>query len=99
LSSDLIAKLKENPEAPWATYGRSPSGLTQNGLANLLSGGGGRGRRGRGGFGIQSKTVHPPGQPHARGYQRDQFVDAWATYLPAEGDDEDADTRVSRPGD
>jgi hypothetical protein len=97
LSSELIAKLKENPEAPWATYGRGQNGITPIGLANLLGGGGGRGRRGRGGFGIQSKTVHPPGQSHGRGYARDQFVDAWAAYLPAD-DDEDADN-VSRGGE
>jgi hypothetical protein len=45
-SLKLVAKLKEDPEAPWAEYNRG-KGLTQNSLASLLRGGGGRGRRGK----------------------------------------------------
>lgn len=47
LSALLVEKLKEDPEGPWAEWGRG-KGLTQNSLAVLLGGGGGRGR---GGFG------------------------------------------------
>jgi len=77
-----VAKLKEDPEAPWAEYNRG-KGLTQNSLASLLGGGGGRGRRGRRGYGIHSQTVHPPGEPDAKGYKRSQFEDAWSRYVPS----------------
>jgi putative DNA primase/helicase len=84
LSAVLVERLKEDPEQPWATWGQHGKGLTQNGLATLLGGGGGRGRGRRGGFGIHSETVHPPGGPHGRGYKRTQFEDAWGRYLPPE---------------
>jgi Protein of unknown function (DUF3631) len=32
-------------------------------------------------FGIISTTVHPPGAPHAKGYCRADFEDAWERYL------------------
>jgi hypothetical protein len=82
LSSVLVAKLIENPEAPWVEWGRG-KGLTQNGLATLLGGGSGYGRGSRGGFGIHSQTVHPVGSLHGRGYKRSQFEDVWARYLPS----------------
>jgi Protein of unknown function (DUF3631) len=80
LSAALVARLKEDPEAPWAEWNRG-KGLTQNSLAALLGGGGGRGRRGKRGYGIHSQTVHPPGQSHGRGYRWAQFEDAWSRYL------------------
>lgn len=49
LSATLVARLKEDPEAPWAEWNHG-KGLTQNSLAVLLGGGGGRGRGSRGGF-------------------------------------------------
>jgi putative DNA primase/helicase len=84
LSAVLVERLKEDPEQPWAEWGRSNKGLTQNSLAVLLGGGGGRGRGSRGGFGIRSVDVHPSRDVHGKGYQRSQFEDAWARYLPAE---------------
>jgi Protein of unknown function (DUF3631)/CHC2 zinc finger len=83
LSAVLVERLKEDPEGPWAEWGRG-KGLTQNSLAVLLGGGGGRGRGSRGGFGIRSGDVHPSRDVHGKGYQRSQFEDAWARYLPAE---------------
>jgi hypothetical protein len=83
LSALLVDKLKEDPEGPWAEWGRG-KGLTQNSLAVLLGGGGGRGRGGRGGFGIRSQGVHPSSEVHGKGYKRSQFEDAWARYLPAQ---------------
>jgi hypothetical protein len=83
LSAALVEKLKEDPEQPWAEWGRG-KGLTQNSLAVLLGGGGGRGRGSRGGFGIRSRDVHPSRDVHGKGYQRSQFEDVWARYLPAE---------------
>jgi hypothetical protein len=79
-SLTLVAKLKEDPEAPWAEWNRG-KGLTQNSLAALLGGGGGRGRRGKRGYGIHSQTVHQPGEPDAKGYKRAQFKDAWSRYV------------------
>jgi hypothetical protein len=58
--------------------------LTQNSLAVLLGGGGGRGRGTRGGFSIRSDTVHPARGVQGKGYKRSQFEDAWARYLPPE---------------
>ena len=83
LSAKLVELLKEDPEGPWAEWGRG-KGLTQNSLAVLLGGGGGRGRGSRGGFGIRSHDVHLPGGVHGKGYQRSQFEDVWARYLPVE---------------
>ena len=80
LSATLVTKLKEDVEAPWAEWGRG-KGLTQNSLAVLLSGGGGRGRGSRGGFGIRSGDVHLPGDIHGKGYKRSQFEEVWARYL------------------
>jgi hypothetical protein len=83
LSAKLVERLKEDAEGPWAEWGRG-KGLTQNSLAVLLGGGGGRGRGTRGGFGIRSDTVHPAPGVQGKGYKRSQFEDAWARYLPAE---------------
>ena len=83
LSAALVTKLKEDEEQPWAAWGCG-KGLTQNSLASLLGGGGGRGRGSRGGFSIRSETVHPSRDVHGRGYKRSVFEDAWARYLPPE---------------
>lgn len=83
LSALLVDKLKEDPEGPWAEWGRG-KGLTQNSLAVLLGGGGGRARGSRGGFGIRSQDVHPSSGLHGKGYKRSQFEDLWARYLPAQ---------------
>jgi uncharacterized protein DUF3631/CHC2-type zinc finger protein len=82
LSAALVSMLKEDAEAPWIDWNKG-KGLTQNSLAYLLSGGGGRGRASRGGFGIHSGDVHPSPSVHGRGYKRSQFEEAWKRYLPA----------------
>jgi len=79
----LVEKLKADPEQSWAEWKRG-KGLTQTSLATLLSGGGGRGRGRRGGYGIYSGTVHPSRETHGQGYKRAQFEDAWAWYLRPE---------------
>jgi putative DNA primase/helicase len=81
LSAVLVTRLKEDQEASWAEWNKG-KGLTQNSLAVLLGGGGGRGRGSRGGFGIRSQTVHPSSSIHGKGYTRSQFEEAWARYLP-----------------
>jgi len=83
LSATLVAKLNEDEEGPWVVWSKG-KGLTQNGLATLLGGGGGRGRGSRGGFGIYSETVHTKAGVHGRGYKWSRFLDAWARYLPDE---------------
>ena len=82
LSKVLVAKLKEDEEQPWAEY--RGKGLTQNSLAILLGGGGGRGRGSRGGFGIHSQNVTPSLGVQGKGYKWSQFEEVWARYLPAE---------------
>jgi hypothetical protein len=69
-SADLVAELVADPERPWATCGRNDKALTQNHLARLLRP-----------FCIASETVHPIGQPHAKGYKRAHFEEAWEVYL------------------
>jgi Protein of unknown function (DUF3631)/CHC2 zinc finger len=82
-SATLVTRLKEDEEAPWAEWSRG-KGLTQNSLAVLLGGGGGRGRGSRGGFGIRSMDVDLPGGTRGKGYRRSQFEEVWAIYLPKE---------------
>jgi putative DNA primase/helicase len=67
-SADLVAKLAADPERPWAEYNRGKP-ITQRQLAKLL-----------GGFQIISDTVHPPGLPQGKGYQRAHFEWAWEAY-------------------
>jgi hypothetical protein len=81
LSATLVTRLKEDVEQPWAEWNHG-KGLTQNSLAVLLGGGGGRGRASRGGFGIRSDTVHPSPSVQGKGYKRSQFEEAWSRYLP-----------------
>jgi hypothetical protein len=72
-SADLVAALVADPERPWATWGKNDKPLTQNQLARLLRP-----------FAIISETVHPLGRPHAKGYLRVRFEDAWAVYVPGQ---------------
>src|SRR5262249_16568618 len=66
-------RLNVDPERPWADY-RHGKPLTAKQLGALLKP-----------FGITSVTVHPRGQPDAKGYHWWQFKDAWESYLPPEG--------------
>jgi putative DNA primase/helicase len=65
----LITALSTDEERPWATYSKGEP-ITDRQLAKLLKP-----------FGIVSTTVHPPGAPHAKGYRRADFEDAWDRYL------------------
>ena len=65
----FIAALCVDEERPWGTY-RKGEPITDRQLAKLLKP-----------FGIVSTTVHPLGAPHAKGYRRADFEDAWARYL------------------
>jgi hypothetical protein len=65
----FIAALCADEEWPWAAYAKGEP-ITDRQLAKLLKP-----------FGIVSATVHPQGAPHAKGYRRADFEDAWARYL------------------
>ncbi|MFF3442120.1 DUF3631 domain-containing protein [Streptosporangium sp. NPDC002721] len=67
-TATLLERLKTDPEAPWAEYG--PTGLTAMKLGAILRE-----------YNIRSTTARfPDGQ--AKGYQRADFLDAWARYCP-----------------
>lgn len=67
-TADLIRTLIDDPEAAWATYNRGRE-LTPRQLAKMLKA-----------YGIASKNVRF-GYEQAKGYDRDQFSDAFARYL------------------
>jgi putative DNA primase/helicase len=73
-SAKLVEKLTADPERPWADW-KHGKPLTQRQLAILLRP-----------FGIISETVHPLGQPDAKGYQRARFKEAWTGYLSGQND-------------
>ncbi len=85
-SRELVAELAMDEERPWHSYGRSGKPLTQRQLAGLLRP-----------FGIISVTVHPEGQPHASGYKRVDFADAFARYLPPDPTEPPEPTRTPDP--
>jgi putative DNA primase/helicase len=69
-SKDLIAKLIEDPERPWAEWSHNRA-LTPKQLGRLLQP-----------FGICSETVYIPGLANGKGYQRAHFEELWAAYCP-----------------
>ncbi|MEU4225988.1 DUF3631 domain-containing protein [Nonomuraea sp. NPDC026600] len=66
----LIERLKADPEAPWADYG--PTGLTAMKLGVILRE-----------YDIRSANIRFTDGTQAKGYQRADFLDAWARYCPA----------------
>jgi hypothetical protein len=68
-TKDLIAFLRKDEEAPWATWHRGES-ISPRSLARLLHR-----------FGIRSRTIRI-GNETAKGYHREQFEDAWRRYVP-----------------
>ncbi|MEU0315914.1 DUF3631 domain-containing protein [Nocardioides sp. NPDC006273] len=70
-TTDLLDHLKEDPEAPWATYGNT--GLTPVRLGALLRD-----------FDISSTNLRLGKDRQAKGYRRTDFTDAWARYCPPE---------------
>ncbi|MCH0557672.1 DUF3631 domain-containing protein [Streptomyces sp. MUM 16J] len=69
-TSRLLEELNSDEEAPWAEYG--PTGLTSRRLGILLED-----------YGIRPGNHRFPGGVQAKGYARNQFLDAWARYCPA----------------
>ncbi len=68
-SADLIKALIDDAEAPWATYNRGRP-LTPRQLSKMLSA-----------YDIKSKTVRMGRFETPKGYDRDQFADAFSRYL------------------
>jgi len=73
-SIDLVTKLGEDLERPWADWSRGKP-LSQKQLGGLLSD-----------FRITSETVSIPGLKDAKGYKRVHFEEAWAAYLPGQNE-------------
>jgi Protein of unknown function (DUF3631) len=71
-STDLVAKLVEDPERPWVEW-RHGKPLTQKQLGGLLAP-----------FGITSETVSIGGLKDAKGYKRVRFAEVWESYLPGQ---------------
>jgi 5S rRNA maturation endonuclease (ribonuclease M5) len=70
----LIAELISDLEGPWLSYGKSGKPITDRQLAALLS-------DFNRGYGIKSKTLRI-GDATAKGYEKAQLEDDWASYLP-----------------
>ncbi|MCL4316154.1 MAG: DUF3631 domain-containing protein, partial [Gammaproteobacteria bacterium] len=66
--AELIVALLEDDEAAWSTYNRGKP-LTPRQLGKMLSG-----------YGIKSRTLRT-GYDVAKGFEREQFEDAFARYL------------------
>ncbi|MCM8555485.1 DUF3631 domain-containing protein [Streptomyces sp. STCH 565 A] len=70
LSTDeLLHHLRQDPEAPWAEWGRS--GLSARDLGRMLRE-----------FGIGSGNVRLSDGTQRKGYTRNKFLDAWRRYCP-----------------
>ncbi|GAA3180548.1 DUF3631 domain-containing protein [Nonomuraea roseoviolacea] len=69
-TATLLDRLKADPEAPWADYG--PAGLTAMKLGTVLRE-----------YDIRSANIRFTDGSQAKGYQRADFLDAWARYCPA----------------
>lgn len=65
----LIGRLTADPERPWADF-KAGKPINPKQLGSML-------RQ----YGIVSETVHPPGEPHAKGYKLERFRDAFQRYL------------------
>ncbi|MFC3573803.1 DUF3631 domain-containing protein [Streptomyces yaanensis] len=70
LSTDeLLHHLRQDPESPWAEWGRS--GLSPRDLGSMLRD-----------FGIKSGNVRLADGTQRKGYTRNKFLDAWRRYCP-----------------
>jgi hypothetical protein len=67
---DLLGLLNADEELPFGGW-RDGRGLDSRGLARLLHP-----------YGVRPKTIRLDGDATAKGYQRDQFADAWERWAP-----------------
>ena len=70
-SADLVKALHKLEERPWSEWGRQAKPITPNQIARLLAP-----------FGVKPKTIRIE-QDTPRGYEKDDFEDAWRRYLSA----------------
>ncbi|GJL66734.1 MAG: hypothetical protein NPIRA05_17050 [Nitrospirales bacterium] len=75
-STALCDALTADPEKPWATWSRGYP-ITMIKVARLLSK-----------HGITSKPLNLGGEQRAKGYMKEQFVDAWERYLSSSHEDQ-----------
>lgn len=68
----LVGQLANVEESPWATWGRG-KGLDARGMARLLRP-----------FRIEPHNIRLEDNQIVKGYTRDDFGEAWATYLPGD---------------
>ena len=68
-TEELLHHLRQDPEAPWAEWGRG--GLTARELGRMLRE-----------FGITSGNVRMADRTQRKGYMRNRFLDAWRRYCP-----------------
>jgi hypothetical protein len=74
-SADLVETLTELDGRPWAELGKNRKPLTQNRLARMLRP-----------LGIAPEQVKFGPEDSRKGYRLDHFEEAFARYLPGEGD-------------
>jgi hypothetical protein len=72
-SSDLAAALGAIEGGPWQEWGKFRKPITPNQLAQLLAR-----------YDIRPKNIRFPDERVLKGYERAQFVESWALYLPSE---------------
>ncbi len=70
-TAELIKALCADDEKPWATY-KQGSPITPRQLASKLKG-----------YGIHSKTIRISNSDTPKGYEKEQFEDAFSRYLPS----------------
>ncbi len=68
-SENLVARLRDDPEAPLDTLGKN--GLNPKSLAGMLRD-----------FGIHSSQYRWDDGTQTKGFKRDQFADSWRRYCP-----------------
>ncbi len=83
-TTQLLERLKDDDEAPWASYG--PNGLTPAKLGSLLRE-----------YDIRSANIRFPDGRQAKGYQRADFLDAWSRYCPPDTPGGMAASQPSQP--
>jgi len=69
-SEAVVAGLRQLEERPWSEWGRNEKPITATQVARLLRP-----------FDIKPKSIRV-GTGTPKGYEREQFTDAWARYLP-----------------
>jgi len=83
-STDLCKALLVLPDRPWAEIGRAGKGLTTNTLSRRLKS-----------FGIRSKQRRI-GDANVKGYAREDFVEAFERYIPADTENTSDQTETSK---